>query len=315
MAGNDLDTEIDGIESELGLDESGGKKKSKKEKPSKEKVSKKKEASEANSEDDFLEVVQVPVSKLSSPKNKVRVYTDPVALAELKASVKQYGIWNPLHINAKNEVVAGGRRLEVAKELKIKEVPCIIIEFDESAHEFEYGAMENLHRDNLTVVEEARVFKGLLDKKAYTTQKELAGAFNKTENYVSGVISLLQLDKPTLKKVAVRQISRTAAMELVKVSPKERKEVAKGSAKVKDIKEKKEKKQPKKKPLAVSIPVSELPDGVVGRVAKTNATFSITIPFDSKTQPAGIKVVIKKLVEKIATPKVVKAMRIVYKEL
>jgi ParB family chromosome partitioning protein len=105
----------------------------------------------------------IAVNKLYHPVNQLRVRLDKIP--ELAESIRMHGLLAPLTVRPTKhgfEVIAGNRRLEAIKLLKMAKAPCRIIDLsDKEAYEVAIG--ENLHHDTLNPIEEAVAFKRYVD--------------------------------------------------------------------------------------------------------------------------------------------------------
>jgi len=132
---------------------------------------------------------------------------NPDDLDELKASIKQYGILEPLVVRPqgdKYELVAGERRFRAAKNLNLEVIPVIIKDLtDTEVHEV--MLIENLQRSNLQPLEEAISLETIL--KQDITQKELAKKLGKSQAWISNRLRLLSAPKNLKDMIISREIS------------------------------------------------------------------------------------------------------------
>ena len=124
-----------------------------------------------------------------------RTSIHPEALEELKASIKKSGIIEPVIVrpiaHGTYELVAGERRLKASQALGIKEVPAIIKSLSDK-EALEFSLVENIQRENLNPIEEARGYSRLLDEFGYT-QEDIASAVGKDRATVANLLRLLSL--------------------------------------------------------------------------------------------------------------------------
>lgn len=116
---------------------------------------------------------------------------------ELASSIMEKGLLSPIVVRPVDsffEVVAGNRRFEACKKLKIKRIPCYISEFNDK-EAYEASLVENLQRKTLDPLEEARAFKKYVDEYGYGSASDLAKKIGKSSTYVSRRIALLKLPK------------------------------------------------------------------------------------------------------------------------
>ena len=116
-------------------------------------------------------------------------------LEELKASIKRSGIIEPIIVrpiaHGTYEVVAGERRFKASQAIGIQEVPAIIKTISDK-EALEYSLVENIQRENLNPMEEARGYERLLDEFGYT-QEDIASAVGKDRATIANTLRLLAL--------------------------------------------------------------------------------------------------------------------------
>ncbi len=138
--------------------------------------------------------MQMAVEEIVEGSN-CRSRMNPGKFEELVQNVKKVGILEPLLVrrDAKGKVIliAGYRRQAAAKVAGLQEVPVRILDVDEK-QAAEIQALENLHREDLSPLDEARAFKRLLDRGQHTVES-LAAQVDKSVNYVEAP-KMLNLD-------------------------------------------------------------------------------------------------------------------------
>lgn len=140
------------------------------------------------------EIEQLPISECRTNPYQPRKTFDADALEELKVSIEEYGIIQPLIVRKSikgYEIVAGERRFRAAKMAGLTEVPAIVKDFDDHKM-MEIALLENLQREDLTVIEEALAYKGLLEE-LNLTQDELSEKIGKSRSHISNTMRLLTL--------------------------------------------------------------------------------------------------------------------------
>ena len=134
--------------------------------------------------------------KLLEPNPKQpRGHFDEVALEDLTASIREKGVLQPLLVRPRGkryEIVAGERRWRAAGRAGLEEVPVIIRDLSDR-ETLEIALIENLQREDLGALEEARAYNQLLE--LGTTQDEVAKAVGKARSTVTNALRLLQLTK------------------------------------------------------------------------------------------------------------------------
>ncbi|MGI0091786.1 MAG: ParB/RepB/Spo0J family partition protein [Nitrososphaerales archaeon] len=148
---------------------------------------------------------------------------------DLVLSIKEKGVLQPIVVRPsgdKFEAIAGNRRLEACKRLGLKKVPCYVVGLDDK-QAYEVSLIENIQRNSLNAIEEARAFRTYADEYGYGGVSELAKRISKSEPYVSKRIALLDLPKEIQEQVIRRRIPPTVAEELVSLGQVEVSQVAK----------------------------------------------------------------------------------------
>jgi ParB family transcriptional regulator, chromosome partitioning protein len=151
----------------------------------------------ANLETQEDEVIQeISIKELRPNPYQPRKTFKQETIDELKASILQHGILQPLIVRKSikgYEIVVGERRYRAAKEAKLKTVPAVVRDLTEQQM-MEFALLENLQREDLTPIEEARAYQALIDH-LNITQEELAKRLGKSRPHIANHIRLLSLPK------------------------------------------------------------------------------------------------------------------------
>lgn len=140
------------------------------------------------------------------------------SLNELASSIKEHGIFQPVILKKSiqgYEIVAGERRCRAAKMVGLTEVPAIIVDFTDQQM-MEIALIENIQREDLSPIEEARAYKNYIDSTGYT-QEEVAKKFGKSRSYITNLLGLLSLPQYVQKEVINGSISMSHARVLSKI--------------------------------------------------------------------------------------------------
>lgn len=152
-----------------------------------------------------------------------RLQYAPESLAELKNSIQEKGVLQPILVRHKGEgfeVVAGERRLRAAQELGFEDIPAVVRDVsDEEA--LVLALVENIQREELNAIEEARAFKRLIDEFQFN-QEQIAGAVGKDRSTVSNLLRLLKLPENIQKAVGKGWISMGHARTLLSIDDAEK---------------------------------------------------------------------------------------------
>lgn len=175
--------------------------------------------------DETVEVVQLPVDKIVANPFQPRTIFNDEKIAELAQSIRTHGLLQPITVRKKDEkyeLIAGERRLRAAIYLEMKEIPAIIKDFNDT-ETASLALIENLQRENLTAIEEARAYKELIDMIGLT-QESLAQRLGKGQSTVANKLRLLQLTEKVQRALEDRKITERHARSLLSVKEKEKQE-------------------------------------------------------------------------------------------
>jgi len=141
---------------------------------------------------------------------------DEAKLEELKASIKEKGVLQPILVRKQGndyEVVAGERRLRAAKAIGLEQVP-VIIKNVTDREALVLALVENIQREELNAIEEAQGFKRLMDEFQFT-QEAVAEAIGKDRSTVTNLLRLLRLPQEIQQHVAEDKLSMGHARALL----------------------------------------------------------------------------------------------------
>ncbi|MBR3120299.1 MAG: ParB/RepB/Spo0J family partition protein, partial [Bacillus sp. (in: Bacteria)] len=147
---------------------------------------------------------------------------DEEKLQELADSIKEHGVFTPVLVRKVTdgyELVAGERRTKAAEIAGLTEIPAIIVDFNDDQM-MEISLLENIQRENLSAIEEAKAYKNLIDKRGYT-QEELGKRVSKSREHVANTLRLLSLPEKVQKLVENGILSAGQARPLITVDPKD----------------------------------------------------------------------------------------------
>lgn len=149
----------------------------------------------------------IPVTRIVQAAYQPRQVFEPEGLAELAQSIREKGVLQPLLVRPRGEdfeIVAGERRWRAAQLAGLTEVPALIRDLaDREA--LEIAIIENLQREDLGPLEEARAYQALLDQGL--NQEGVAQAVGKGRSTISNALRLLTLPEPALRALEGGEIS------------------------------------------------------------------------------------------------------------
>ena len=162
----------------------------------------------------------IALDKLISGKFQPRKNFNQDTLKELADSIKAQGIIQPILVrmisNNQYEIIAGERRWQAAKIANLKEVPVIIKDISDSTA-LAMALIENIQREDLNVIEEARGIKRLIDE-FNITHEEAAEALGKSRTTVSNILRLLNLCEHAQKALETKKIEMGHARAILSLS-------------------------------------------------------------------------------------------------
>ena len=139
--------------------------------------------------------VEISIDKIVENTDQPRKNFNKEDLLELAKSIKLYGLLQPILVkkfeNDKYQIIAGERRWRASKIANLKFVPAIIKDTIDKQN-VEISLIENIQREDLNPLEEANIYKILIEEKGYT-QENLAEKIGKSRSYIANLIRLLKL--------------------------------------------------------------------------------------------------------------------------
>ncbi|MDB2535023.1 ParB/RepB/Spo0J family partition protein [Gammaproteobacteria bacterium] len=174
----------------------------------------------SNKEVNQKTVKEVSIDNISAGRFQPRSNFDEGKLLELTDSIKNHGVISPILVREmglnKYEVIAGERRLRASKKAGLTTIPCLIDQKkDQDA--LESALIENLQREDLNAVEEARGYDRL-KREFGLTQDEVASSTGKARSTIANSLRLLNLSKKVLDMLSTGQIEKGHAKLLVAMS-------------------------------------------------------------------------------------------------
>ena len=159
----------------------------------------------------------LPLASISPLAGQPRTFFDETALDELAGSIRARGVIQPIIVRPDGEgryqLIAGERRWRAAQKAQLHEIPAIVRELDER-EVMALALIENLQREDLNPVEEARAYRRLSDQEGMT-QAEIAGMVDKSRSHVANLQRLLDLPDDVLGLLAAGNLSMGHARALI----------------------------------------------------------------------------------------------------
>ena len=148
-----------------------------------------------NDTEDNNEIVTIKISQIEPNRNQPRRSFDEEALQELAESIGEHGVLQPILVRPQiyggYQIVAGERRYRASRIAGLTEIPAIIRELSDS-ETMQIALIENLQRQDLSVLEEAKGYKSLMDDYGFS-QEDVARTVGKSRSAVANILRLLGL--------------------------------------------------------------------------------------------------------------------------
>ncbi len=168
------------------------------------------------------EPLMMDIHKVEPNREQPRKLFDEEALAELADSIRQYGVLQPLLVQKKEDyyaIIAGERRWRAARLAGLKEVPVVVKELGRQ-ESMEIALIENIQRQDLNPVEEARAYQMLIQEFGLK-HEELAERVSKSRTAITNSMRLLKLDDSVLDMVIRGDLTQGHARALLSLEDKD----------------------------------------------------------------------------------------------
>ncbi|KZU92954.1 Chromosome partitioning protein ParB/ Stage 0 sporulation protein J [Lactiplantibacillus plantarum] len=166
------------------------------------------------------QIVRIPVTAIIPNRFQPRQVFDETGIAELAATIADHGLLQPIVLREyepqKYEIIAGERRCRAISSLHWADVPAIIQKMDDG-ETASMALIENLQRQDLTAIEEARAYQELMELNQLT-QSALAKELGKSQSLVANKLRLLKLAQPVQTALLQRQISERHGRALLNLA-------------------------------------------------------------------------------------------------
>ena len=165
------------------------------------------------------DILRVPLDNIKRNEFQPRINFDEKKLNELASSIKQNGIIQPIAVrpikgsSEPYQIVAGERRWLAAQKAGLHEIPVTILDLNDN-EVLEVAIVENIQREDLNVVEEAKGYKRLNQEFGYDHDK-IANMMSKSRSHVSNTLRLLNLPKDVISMLQDGELTAGQARPLV----------------------------------------------------------------------------------------------------
>ena len=180
-------------------------------------------------------VFLIEVEKISPNPQQPRRNFDEIALKELAASIREFGILQPIVVSkieketeigteVQYQLIAGERRWQASKLLGLERIPAIIKSVGLERERLELAVLENVQRADLNAIESGRAYARLQDEFGLT-QREIASRLGKSREVVANTIRLLTLPSQIQEAIAKNQISESQGRLLLTIEDQRQQQI------------------------------------------------------------------------------------------
>ena len=193
---------------------------------------------------DSVQVAEIELVQIIPQENQPRKIFAEESLRELADSIHEHGVLQPVLVRPKGEyyeIIAGERRWRAAEMAGLNVIPALVKEMADM-EAAEISLVENLQREDLSAIEEARAYKNLLEQYQYT-QEHIAERVGKSRAHIANTIRLLNLSPEIIAMIDRKQISPGHARALLALRSKREQvlaanEIVKGGLSVRQAEQK-----------------------------------------------------------------------------
>lgn len=164
------------------------------------------------------EIQDIPVNEIRPNPYQPRKSFNEDALRELSESIKNHGVFQPIIVKKGirgYDLIAGERRLRASKMAGLSKIPAIVKDFSDDDMR-EIALLENIQRENLTAIELAWAYKGIIDN-LDIRQEDLALRVGKSRSHITNTLGLLNLPEEVQKMILNGELSMGHARVLSKM--------------------------------------------------------------------------------------------------
>jgi ParB family transcriptional regulator, chromosome partitioning protein len=169
-------------------------------------------------------IASIALDRIQQNPYQPRAEFEPVALDELKRSIQEKGIIQPVTVRRLGDayqLISGERRVRAAREAGLKQIPAYIIRVRSNEEMLELALIENLQREHLNPIEIAISYKRLIDECRYT-QEEVSQKIGKDRTTITNFLRLLKLPETIQNAVRKGEISSGHARAIVAIEDPDR---------------------------------------------------------------------------------------------
>lgn len=163
-------------------------------------------------------IYEIELDKISRNEEQPRKYFDEESLNELALSIKEHGVFQPIILKTDLDgyiIVSGERRFRAAKIAGLKKIPAVIRNYSKGKVA-EISLVENIQRENLSPIEEAKAYSIIINE-MNLTQNDLAKRIGKSRSYVTNILGLLKLPDEVKEMLLNKKITMGHARAISKL--------------------------------------------------------------------------------------------------
>tara|TARA_B100000586_G_scaffold269190_1_gene247395 strand:+ start:204 stop:1052 length:849 start_codon:yes stop_codon:yes gene_type:complete len=174
---------------------------------------------EKKSESNQTQTNKIPIADLQRNKYQPRTIFDKEKLIELSSSIKENGVIQPIAVRpnkyepGKYEIVAGERRWLAAQKAGLNKVPVVVLDIDDQTS-LEIAIVENVQRQDLNVIEEAKGYQKLIKEFGYDHEK-ISKFMSKSRSHISNTLRLLTLPEDIIGLIEEGKLTAGQARPLI----------------------------------------------------------------------------------------------------
>ena len=164
------------------------------------------------------QVVMIPLEKIEANPEQPRKVFDDEGMEELTGSIKEYGVLQPIILKDEKDIytiIAGERRYRAAQLAGLSKIPAIVKNMETKEASL-IALVENVQREDLNFLEEARAYKKLMED-FELTQGEIAEKVNKRQSTISNKIRILALPEKLQEQLIANKLTERHARALLKL--------------------------------------------------------------------------------------------------
>lgn len=163
------------------------------------------------------QIIEIPIEDIEPNPHQPRTEFDSKAVGELAQSIREKGIIQPISVRrfgSGYQLIAGERRFRAARQAELAVVPAIVMDVGTDQEMMELSLIENIQRENLNPIEEAKAYRMLIEE-CFLTQEEVAEHVGKDRSTIANTLRLLALTPEVLDALQAGQISAGHARALL----------------------------------------------------------------------------------------------------